>query len=107
MYNLAPKYKKIEIILNKTKVEKPNVYEYVTSVAKKEEDEIKIKKINDPFFQTKEKITFNNAALVVTGGYILITQEHNDDGEGNGRSSTGRIFDLNDVFSYRAYFEEN
>jgi hypothetical protein len=111
MYNTAPKYKKIEIILNKQSDDKP--YDWYNSVVKKmsnstneEKEELKIKKVSDPLFSSKEKYVFEDAALVVTGGYILITQEYGNDDIGSERSTSGRIFDLKDVYSYKAYFEQ-
>ena len=107
MYNTAPKYKKIEIILNKPNKEKLDWYKDVVKNNKEEEKEDpKIKKINDPFFSTREKCVFEDAALVVTGGYILITQDYGNDEIGSEKSTTGRIFDLKDVYSYKAYFEQ-
>lgn len=106
MYNTAPKYKKIEIILNKPTTEKLDWYASVTKNNEKEEEEPKIKKINDPFFSAREKCIFEDAALVVTGGYILITQDYGTDEIGSEKSTTGRIFDLKDVYAYKAYFEQ-
>lgn len=107
MYNTAPKYKKIEIILNKPIDEKSDRYKsYLKNNQKKEEEDPKIKKINDPFFSTREKCVFEDSALVVTGGYILITQDYGIDEIGGEKSTVGRIFDLKDVYSYKAYFEE-
>jgi hypothetical protein len=110
MYNSAPKYKKIEIMLKKQSVDNP--YDWYNSVVKKnksnneEKEEPKLKKINDPFFSDREMCVFEDAALVVTGGYILITQENGTDDIGSEKSTVGRIFDLKDVFGYKAYFEQ-
>jgi hypothetical protein len=49
---------------------------------------------------------FEDAALVITGGFILITQEFGSDDVGGEKSTSGRIFDLKDVYSYKAYFEQ-
>ena len=67
---------------------------------------IGINKVTDTSFSTREKCVFEDVALVVTGGYILITQENGGDDLGSERSTIGRIFDLKDVYSYKAYFEE-
>ena len=107
MYNMAPKYKKIEIILNTPSSEKLNLHtSIVKNIEKKEEEDPKIKKITDPILQNKEKFVFYDAALVVSGSFIIITQEYGDDEIGSERTTTGRIFNLVDVFSYKAYFEE-
>jgi hypothetical protein len=95
MYNLAPKYKKIEILLNKNKIE--DVLN-IPSFDEKKDEINKIKKINDPLFTNREKLIFEDSALVITGGFILITKDYDED-----MSTMGRIFDLKDVFSYRAY----
>ncbi len=110
MYNMAPKYKKIEIILNKQSDDKP--YDWYNSVVKKnksndeEKERLKVKKVNDPSFSSREKCVFEDAALVITGGFILITQEFGGDDVGGEKSTSGRIFDLKDVYSYKAYFEQ-
>jgi hypothetical protein len=104
MYNMAPRYKRIEILLNKNNNEKSDWYQSIKD--KKEEKENKLKTITDPLFQNREKQVFEDAALVVTGGYILITQEYGGDEVGSERSVVGRIFNLSDVFSYKAYFEQ-
>lgn len=104
MYNTAPRYKRIEILLNKNNNEKSDWYQSIKD--KKEEKENKLKTITDPLFQNREKQVFEDAALVVTGGYILITQEYGGDEVGSERSVVGRIFNLSDVFSYKAYFEQ-
>jgi hypothetical protein len=108
---MAPKYKKIEIILNKQSDDKP--YDWYSNVVKKmsnstneEKEELKIKKVNDPSFSSREKCVFEDAALVITGGFILITQEFGSDDVGGEKSTSGRIFDLKDVYSYKAYFEQ-
>jgi hypothetical protein len=49
-------------------------------------------------FTNREKLIFEDSALVITGGFILITKDYDED-----MSTMGRIFDLKDVFSYRAY----
>jgi hypothetical protein len=101
---MAPRYKRIEILLNKNNNEKSDWYQSIKD--KKEEKENKLKTITDPLFQNREKQVFEDAALVVTGGYILITQEYGGDEVGSERSVVGRIFNLSDVFSYKAYFEQ-
>jgi len=107
MYNTAPRYKKIEIILNKTTTEKNGWYgDVVKNKKENEEEDSKVKKVNDPFFSNREKCIFEDAALVITGGYILITQDFGNDEVGGEKSTTGRIFDLKDVYSYKAYFEQ-
>ena len=104
MYNTAPKYKRIEILLNKNTNDKSDWYQSIKE--NKDEKENKLKTITDQLFQNREKQVFEDAALVVTGGYILITQEHGSDDIGSERSVVGRIFNLSDVFSYKAYFEQ-
>jgi len=104
MYNTAPKYKKIEILLNKSGESKYNTP--IQGEKKDKPNSIGINKVTDTSFSTREKCVFEDVALVVTGGYILITQENGGDDLGSERSTIGRIFDLKDVYSYKAYFEE-
>jgi hypothetical protein len=106
MYNTAPKYKKIEILLNKFNHDVIQKNIKTINENDKEESEPKLKKINDPFFSGREKCVFEDAALIVTGGYILITQDYGNDEIASEKSTTGRIFDLKDVHSYKAYFEQ-
>jgi hypothetical protein len=48
-------------------------------------------------FGGTHKVGFTNAAMMVSGDYLIIT-EHNDDGE----SITGKVYPLNTVDSYKA-----
>jgi len=51
-------------------------------------------------FSGTHKVNFQNAMLIISGGYLVIT-EHTEDGS----SITGKVFPLNSVESYKAVKE--
>ncbi len=102
MFNSAPIYRKIEVILNKP-ISTNEWYNNTIKFDDKNKEEKNLKKISDPIFSNKEKFIFEDSALIITGGYLLITKEEINNENYTEKSTVGRIFDLKDVFLYRAH----
>ena len=102
MFNSAPIYRKIEVILNKP-ISTNEWYNNTIKFDDKNKEEKNLKKISDPIFSNKEKFIFEDSALIITGGYLLITKEEINNENYAEKSTVGRIFDLKDVFLYRAH----
>jgi hypothetical protein len=79
MISSAPKFKKVELLLIKNKNNKNND---ITSLY---------------------KISYDDCAMVITGDYIIITQESGDNNIDEPMSITGKIHKLDEVDSYRLY----
>lgn len=102
MFNSAPIYRKIEVILNKP-ISTNEWYNNTIKFDDKNKEEKNLKKISDPIFSNREKFIFEDSALIITGGYLLITKEEINNENYTEKSTVGRIFDLKDVFLYRAH----
>lgn len=102
MFNSAPIYRKIEVILNKP-IGTNEWYNNTIKFDDKNKEEKNLKKISDPIFSNREKFIFEDSALIITGGYLLITKEEINNENYTEKSTVGRIFDLKDVFLYRAH----
>lgn len=56
----------------------------------------------DPLFKPETRIEFLDCGLMITGDYIIVIVDEKDD-INNSLTSTGRIFSLRDVSSYKTH----
>ena len=89
MIHTAPKFKKIELLL---KLGGTKTYD--------ENDSLR-----DLDLQRTTKITMEDCAMVITGDYIIITQDEGENEIGAERKSTSKIYNLSEIDSYRLYNE--
>ena len=89
MLHTAPKFKKIELLL---KLGGTKTYD--------ENDSLR-----DLDLQRTTKITMEDCAMVITGDYIIITQDEGENEIGVERKSTSKIYNLSEIDSYRLYSE--
>lgn len=79
MISSAPKFKKVELLLkknnNKSNYDIASLY----------------------------KISYDDCAMVITGDYIIITLESNDNNIDEPITVTGKIYKLEEVDSYRIF----
>ena len=57
---------------------------------------------NGTAIQSINKVEFNNAALIITGDHIIVVIDEKDEFKET-LTSTGKIFHLNEVSSYRTH----
>jgi len=87
MLHTAPKFKKIELLL---KLGGTKTYD--------ENDSLR-----DLDLQRTTKITMEDCAMVITGDYIIITQDEGENEIGVEIKSTSKIYNLSEIDSYRLY----
>ena len=87
MINGAPKFKKIVLLL---KLGGTKDYD--------ENDSLR-----DLDLQRTTKITMEDSSIVITGDYIIITQDEGENEIGVERKSTSKIYNLSEIDSYRLY----
>jgi len=75
MINSTPKFKKIVII-------------------------IKERNNGDKYFNTTYKIEHSNCRIVLTGDYVIVNEDFNND---EGHSVKGKIYELKNIDSYKLY----
>ena len=91
MIHTAPKFKKIQLLL---KLGGTKSYDANDS-------------LRDLDLQRTTKITMEDCAMVITGDYIIITQDEGENEIGVGRKTTSKIYNLSEIDSYRLYSEQN
>jgi len=89
MIHTAPKFKRIELLL---KLGGTKSYD--------ENDSIR-----DLDLQRTTKIIMEDCAMVITGDYIIITQDEGENEIGVEIKSTSKIYNLSEIDSYRLYSE--
>ncbi len=57
---------------------------------------------SDPLFKSETKVEFLDCGLMITGDYIIVVIDEKDE-YNNTLTSTGRIFSLRDVSSYKTH----
>ena len=78
MINTAPKFKKIVLIL-------------------KEENK------SDEYFDNSFQIVHEDCGMVITGDYVIITEDFKGDAINEEHSVKGKIYQLKNVDSYKLY----
>lgn len=78
MINTAPKFKKIVLII-------------------KEENN------SDKYFNSTYKIEHSDCGMVITGDYVIITEDFNGDVIDEEHSVKGKIYELKNIDSYKLY----
>lgn len=76
--NTAPKFGKIELLIKQPKVS------FTSDI------------------QSTEKIEFLDAGLMITGDHIIVIIDERDELK-NTLTSTGKIFNLNDIVAYKTH----
>jgi hypothetical protein len=89
MLHTAPKFRKIELLL---KLGGTKTYD--------ENDSLR-----DLDLQRTTKVTVEDCAMIITGDYIIITQDEGDNEIGMESRSTSKIYNLSEIDSYRLYRE--
>lgn len=59
-------------------------------------------RLNDKNILSKNKLTFEDCGLMITGDYIIVVLDERDE-LSNALTSTGKIFPLKDVEAYKTY----
>jgi hypothetical protein len=85
----APKFKKVELLL---KLGGTKNYD--------ENDSLR-----DLDIQRTTKITHEDCAMIITGDYVIITEDEGNNDIGAENSIKGKIYTLNEIDSYRLYKE--
>ena len=78
MINTAPKFKKVVLILK----DKHSIDEDIVSTVKIEHDD---------------------CAMIITGDYVIITEDHGGDKIDSPSSVKGKIYELKEIDSYQLY----
>ncbi len=78
MINTAPKFKKITLILKDTNGK-------------------------DPYISSTFKITHEDCGMVITGDYVIITEDYDGNEIDTEHSVKGKIYKLQEIDSYKLY----
>lgn len=78
MINTAPKFKKITLVIKK-------------------EDNY------DKYFKSTQIVEHEDCGMVITGDYVIITEDFNGDVIDEEHSVKGKIYKLKDIDSYKLY----
>jgi hypothetical protein len=86
MFNTAPKFKKVELLLKLGGTKNYNQND----------------SLRDLDLERTTKITMEDCSLVITGEYLIVTKD-DDNFDTEESKSTSKIYNLSEIDSYRIY----